>query len=70
VSAAEKAAANFHSVTNYSALAMFTNRRNRLNRALKAVKCVPRTGSSQFEGLVIVIATNFAFLPFCYLSIE
>jgi hypothetical protein len=61
VSAAEKATANLHTVTNYSALAMFTDRRDRLNRAFKAVKCVPRTGSSQFEGFVIIVATNFAF---------
>jgi hypothetical protein len=59
--AAEELAANLDSVANYSALAMFTNGRNRLNRALKAVKCVPRPGSNQFEGLVIFIAANFAF---------
>ena len=58
--AAEELAANLDSVANYSALAMLTNRRNRLNRALKAVKCVPRTGGNQFEGLVIFA---FCHLP-------
>jgi hypothetical protein len=36
-------------MANHFAFAMFTNRRNRLNRAFKAVKCMPRAGSSQFE---------------------
>jgi|SRR5215469_18262813 len=67
--AAEELVANLDSVANYSALAMFTNRRNRLNRALKAVKCVPRTGGNQFEGLVIIIAHSSHF-GICQLTLE
>ena len=59
--AAEKAAANLHAVANHSAVAMFTNRRNRLNRTLEAIECVSRPGCYQLESLVVLVTTNFAF---------
>jgi hypothetical protein len=59
--AAEKAAANFNSVANYFALAMLTNRRNRLDCTFEAVKCVPRSCGYQFECLIVFISANFAF---------
>jgi len=61
VRAAEKAAANLHAVANHSAVAMFTNRRNRLNRTLEAIECVSRPGCYQLESLVVLVTTNFAF---------
>ena len=61
VGAAEKATANLHAMTNHSAPAMLTDWRNRLNRALEAIECVPCTGSDQFESLIVLVATNLAF---------
>ena len=63
--AAEKATADLHPMTDYLALAMLTDGRNCLNRALEAVECVPRTSSNQFEGLIVLIPANFAF---CHLA--
>jgi len=60
VGAAEKAAANLDAVPDYSALAMFTKRRDRLNGAFEAVECVPRARGYQLETLVIFVTTNFA----------
>lgn len=58
---AEHAPATLHTVTDNSAGTMIAGRRQGLNRALKAVKGVPRTTGNQFKGLVVFIATNFAF---------
>jgi len=60
MSTAEESAANFHAVSNDSALAVFANRRNRLDCTFKAVESVMGAGCCQFETFVIVIATNLA----------
>jgi hypothetical protein len=58
--AAEKTIANLHSMPDYSALAVLTNRCNRLDRTFEAVEGVPRAGCYQLKTLVILIATDFA----------
>jgi len=58
--AAEEAAANLYPMPDHSALAMLANGGHQLNRALEAVKYVPRTCSFDYEGLVIFIAADFA----------
>ena len=61
MSAAEKAAANLYPMADYSALAMLTNGRDRLNCTLEAVERVPCPGGDQLESLVVFITANFAF---------
>jgi hypothetical protein len=61
VSTAEKATANLHPMANHSALAMFANRRNCLNRTLEAVERVPCSGGYQLESLVVFVTAYFAF---------
>jgi hypothetical protein len=60
MSTAEKLAANFDAMADHTALAMFANRRNRLNGTLEAVKCMPRSGRDQLESLIVFITTDFA----------
>ncbi len=62
--AAEKTTANLHSMSDYPALAVFTDGRNCLDRALEAIECMPRAGGDQFKRLVVFVATNFAFRHF------
>jgi hypothetical protein len=61
VGTAEEMAANFYSMANHSAPAMFTNRRDRVDRTFKAVELVPRTRYDQLECLVVLITAYFAF---------
>jgi hypothetical protein len=58
---AEEMAANFYSMANHSAPAMFTNRRDRADRTFKAVELVPRTRYDQLECLVVLITAYFVF---------
>jgi hypothetical protein len=59
MSAAEEAAGHFGSVPDDSAVAVFTDRGEGLNGALKAVEGVPRASSNHVKTLVIIISTNF-----------
>ncbi len=59
--AAEKSPANFYAMANDPAFAVFANRGDRLNGTLETVEYVPCTRRGQFEGLVVLIATDFAF---------
>ena len=61
MSTAEEATTHFDPLTDDSALAMFANRRDGLNRTLETVERVPRSGRNQFESLVIFVPANFAF---------
>jgi hypothetical protein len=60
VGTAEKVTANFYSMPNYSALAMFTNGGDGLNRTLKAVEYMPCSCSYQLKTLVVLVPANFA----------
>jgi hypothetical protein len=51
----------FYTVPNDSALAMWADWRQRMNRALEAIECVMFSGYDCFKGLVIFIFTNFAY---------
>ena len=64
MSAAEKSATDLHAMTDYFAVAVFTNRRNCLNCTFEAVERMPRPSGDQLQSLVVVIATNFAFRHF------
>src|SRR5215467_4284620 len=59
--ATEKLACDLHTMADNPAFAMFANRRNRLNRTLKAAKCVPRSGRNQIERFVGLNSANFTF---------
>src|SRR5215472_4120538 len=61
MSAAEKAPSHFHTVADYSALAVLTGGSNRLNRTLQTVESMPCAVGYQLESLVVFIAANFAF---------
>lgn len=57
--ATEEPSADLDAMPNDPALAMFTDRRQGLNRAFKTVKGVAHAGRYQFEGFVVFIAANF-----------
>jgi len=61
VSTAEEAPTHFDAVPDDLALAVLADRRNRLNRAFKAVKRVPDSSRDQLESFVVFVAANFAF---------
>jgi hypothetical protein len=61
MSTAEKPAADFHAMADNTALAVLADWRDRLNGTLKAIERVSCTGGNQLEGLVVFIATDFAF---------
>lgn len=61
MSTAEEPVANFYPMPDHAAMAVLADRCDRLNRALEAVKRVPRPGGNQFKALVVVIAAHFAF---------
>jgi hypothetical protein len=60
VGATEELARNFYSMPNHSALAMFADRRDRMDRALEAVEHVSKSSRNKFETLVVVVSTDFA----------
>jgi hypothetical protein len=58
--AAEDLSVGFHPVANNTAMAVRANRRQRVDRALEAVKSVTLAGEDYFKRLVIFILANFA----------
>jgi hypothetical protein len=61
MSAAEKAPSHFHTVADYSALAVLTGGRNRLNCTLQTVESMSCPVGYQLESLVVFVTANFAF---------
>jgi hypothetical protein len=51
---------SFHTVANYSAMAVRTNRRQRMDRTLKAIKGVMLFGNDHLKRLVVFISANLA----------
>jgi hypothetical protein len=51
---------SFYTVPDDSAVAMWADRRQRVDRALEAIECVTLSGYHHFKRLVIFIFTNFA----------
>jgi hypothetical protein len=67
---AEEVTADFNSVADHPAFAMFANGCDSLDSTFEAVEGMPRARGNQLETLVIVISTNFAschkeFLHIC-----
>ena len=60
VDAAENLSVRFNAVSHNSAVAMWTNRRQRVYRAFEAVEGVVFAVNDYFKCLVIFIFTNFA----------
>jgi len=60
VCTAEEVTADFNSVADHPAFAMFANGCDGLDRTFEAVEGMPRARGNQLETLVIVISTNFA----------
>jgi hypothetical protein len=58
--AAEDLSVCFNAVSDDSAVAMRTNRRQRVYRALEAVERVMLAGNDHFKRLVIFVFANFA----------
>ena len=57
--AAENLAALLHPVPDDPAMAMRTDRRERVDRALETVEGVMLSGYDHFEGLVVFVFANF-----------
>jgi hypothetical protein len=57
----EKPSANFGAVTYHFAATVFTGRRERLDRAFKAVEYVSRASRDNFKTLIVLVAANLAF---------
>ena len=51
----------FHAVSDYPAVAVRANRRERVDRALEAIECVTLAGNDYFKRLVIFIFADFAY---------
>ena len=60
--AAIEIAARFHSVAYNFAAAMITFRGHGMNGAFKAVKIMGDTIGDDFEGLIVIISTNFTLI--------
>ena len=58
--AAEDFSSLLHAVTDDPALAMQTNRCQRVDRTLEAIERMMLSGNNHLKGLVILIFTNFA----------
>ena len=58
--AAKDLSISFHAVANYSAMAVRTNRRQRMDRTLKAIKGVMLFGNDHLKRLVVFISANLA----------
>jgi hypothetical protein len=61
VSATENDASLLHAMSDDSATAMSTHRRQQVDRTLETVKCVLLTGECHLKCFVVVVATDFAF---------
>jgi hypothetical protein len=57
----EDLAVRFNAVTDNAAIAVWTNRRQRVDRALEAVEDVTLSTHDYFKRLVILVFANFAF---------
>jgi len=57
----EDVAVRFNAVTYNAAIAVRTNRRQRVDCALEAVEDVPLSSHDYFKRLVILVFANFAF---------
>ena len=51
---------SFHAVANYSAVAVRTNRRQRMDRAFEAIEDVMLVGNDHLKRLVVFIFANLA----------
>ncbi len=51
---------SFHTVPDNSAIAVWADRRQGVDRAFEAIECVMLSGYDHFERLVIFIFANFA----------
>jgi hypothetical protein len=57
----EDLSVGFHTVPDHPAVTVRANWRQRVDRALEAIKCVVLSGNDHLKRLVIVIFANFAF---------
>ena len=57
---AEDLSVGFHTVPDNSAVAVWADRRQRMDRAFEAIECVMLSGYYHFKRLVIFILANFA----------
>ena len=57
---AEDFAVGFHTVPDDPAIAVWADRRQRVDRAFEAIECVMLSGYDHFKRLVIFVFTNFA----------
>ena len=60
MNAAEDFAVGFYTVPDDPAIAVWTDRRQRVDRALEAIECVMLSGYDHFKRLVIFVLANFA----------
>jgi len=60
VDAAEDLSVGFHAVPDDPAVAVWADRRQRVDRAFEAIECVMLSGYDHFKRLVIFIFANFA----------
>ena len=58
MNATEDLSIGLHTMPDDAAIAVRTDRRQRVNRAFEAVECVPRSRCCQLKGLVIIVAAN------------
>ena len=61
MNATEDLSVGLHTVPDYPAVTVRANRRQCVDRALEAIKCVVLSGNNHLKRLVIVIFANFAF---------
>jgi hypothetical protein len=60
MNAAEDLSVGFHTVPENPAIAVRTDRSQRMDRAFEAIKCVMLSVYNDLERLVVFIFTNFA----------
>jgi hypothetical protein len=58
--AAEDLSVSFHAVSDNPAMAVWADRRQRVDRAFETIECVMLSGYDHFKRLVIFILANFA----------
>ena len=60
MNAAEDLSIRFHAMPHDPAVAVWADRRQRVDRAFEAIECVMLSGYDHFERFVIFILANFA----------
>jgi hypothetical protein len=60
MNAAEDLSISFHTMPHDPAVAVWADRRQRVDRAFEAIECVMLSGYDHFECFVIFILANFA----------